>query len=428
MLLAEAVLLLLLAGVPQQAESTIPPDPQPAAQAEEAAALPAARAEEQVSQPGEPAEEEGPRRFYWDDGLWLEAPRLRLRMRIGGELHLDTAAFVAPEELEPLDSETGWRRARLDLRGSIGRRVRYRLRWDAASRAPHLKDAYVDIEFLRLNTYVRSGRFSAVFGLENASSSNDYVFMETSLTQVFVPPQETGFLLHSQGREGNWDVGFSGASNEVTSCVLCDIRGVTARFSRGFELAEGRRVLHAGVNWATRWTGEGDFTRYRARPESFLSPYLVDTGLFQAERVDVGLVEAAFQDGPFALLAEYGGAWTRSVEATDPRFESYYVLAVYTLTGEQRPYSHSSGAFGRPLPASRFLADEGGIGAIEVAARYSYLDLNDQRASGGILRDVTMGANWYPSRSQRVTFNVIRAHRSGIDPLWVFQLRLQWSI
>ena len=275
---------------------------------------------------------------------------------------------------------------------------------------------------------MRSGRFSAVFGLENTASSNDYVFMEKALTHVFVPPQETGFLLHSQGKEGNWDVGFAGASNEVTSCVICDVTGVITRYSRGFKFAEGRRVLHGGINWARRWTGDGDTTRFRSRPESFLAPYLVDTGITNAERVDVAIAEAAFQNGPFALLAEYGSAWTRSVEAENPRFESFYLMAVYALTGEQRPYSDSSGGFGRPRPAKPFFGSEGGVGAIEVAARYSYLDLNDQKITGGILRDVTLGANWYPTTQQRLAFNVIWADRVGFEPLWVFQLRLQWSL
>lgn len=453
MMLSHAVLLFLVAGVPTQdqfpvqqvdllvgqAQELGPPlagqgeqveDPgkQVAVQKEEEPGQAAGQSEEEADPAVAQGEEEGAKRFYWDNGLWLEAPRLHLRMRIGGELHLDTAAFAAPEDLESLDSETGWRRARLDVRGFIGERFRYRLRWDAASNAPHLKDAYLDINFLRLNTYVRSGRFSAVFGLENAASSNDYVFMEQALTQVFVPPQETGFLLHSEGREGNWDIGFAGASNEVTSCVLCDVRGVMGRYSHGFTFSEGRRVVHLGVNWASRRTGDGDLTRYRSRPESFLSPYLVDTGLFQADRVDVGLLETALQSGPIILMGEYGGTWTRTVDVADSHFESFYVAGVYTLTGEQRPYSHSSGGFGRPHPAKPFLGGEHGIGAIEVAARYSYLDLSDGNVAGGVLRDVTLGVNWYPTRAQRAAFNVIRAERGGLEPLWVFQLRLQWSL
>ena len=396
------------------------------AQSEEAEGATADAAQSVAAAKDEAAPDKPGPKLYFDEGLWFEFPRLRWRMRIGGELHADVAGFAAPGDLRPLDTRADWRRARIDLRGFIAKRVRYRLRWDAVGNPPHLKDAYLDIHFLRLNTYIRSGRFSAVFGLESGASSNDFFFMEPSLAKVFVPPQETGFLLHSEGVEGNWDVGFAGASNELASCQVCNVSGFLGRFSRGFTLGREDHLVHGGVNWARRWTTDKDITQFRTRPESFLSPFLVDTGLIPSERVDVGVAEVAYQNGPLVLQAEYTGAWLKAPKANDPHFDGYYLMAAVTLTGETRRYSHSDGSFGRPIPDRPVLG--GGLGAVEVAVRYSFLDLNDARISGGVIEDFTLGVNWFLRHRQRLNFNVIRADRRGFDDLWIFQARLQWSI
>ncbi len=67
----------------------------------------------------------------------------------------------------------------------------------------------------------------------------------------------------------------------------------------------------------------------------------------------------------------------------------------------------------------------GGLGAFEIAARFSYIDLNDKDITGGKLADISFAFNWYPTHATRVSFNVIRADRESWDPVWIFQGRLQ---
>ena len=52
----------------------------------------------------------------------------------------------------------------------------------------------------------------------------------------------------------------------------------------------------------------------------------------------------------------------------------FYVQGSYLLTGEHRPYNRALGIFSGIRPKRNFLED-GGWGAWELAARYSYLDL-----------------------------------------------------
>jgi len=100
MMLAHAVLLLLVAGVPAQEQLPVqqvdllvgqaqelgPPlagqgeqvedlGKKVAVQKEEEPGQAAGQAKEEGGPAAGQAEEEGAKRFYWDNGLWLEAPR-----------------------------------------------------------------------------------------------------------------------------------------------------------------------------------------------------------------------------------------------------------------------------------------------------------------------------------------------------------------
>ncbi len=64
-------------------------------------------------------------------------------------------------------------------------------------------------------------------------------------------------------------------------------------------------------------------------------------------------------------------------------------------------------------------------GAWEVAARFSYLDLDDGSIRGGNLNDVTLGLNWYVSPRIRVMANFVRAHLRNNVTANLFQMRFQ---
>ena len=85
----------------------------------------------------------------------------------------------------------------------------------------------------------------------------------------------------------------------------------------------------------------------------------------------------------------------------------------------------AEGGIPRVRPKRELRDGSGGLGAFEIAARFSYIDLNDKDIKGGKLADVSFAFNWYPTYPTRVSFNVIRADRESWDPVWIFQGRLQ---
>jgi len=98
------------------------------------------------------------------------------------------------------------------------------------------------------------------------------------------------------------------------------------------------------------------------------------------------------------------------------------------LTGEARRYSKNRGTIRRIRPKREFRDGSGGLGAFEIAGRYSYIDLDDQDIDGGRLSTITLGLNWYPSYPTRLSFNVVRADRASWKPVWIFQMRLQLAL
>jgi len=97
--------------------------------------------------------------------------------------------------------------------------------------------------------------------------------------------------------------------------------------------------------------------------------------------------------------------------ASDYTFGGGYVQVAYTLTGENRAYDKKAGGLSRfylgnqgPYERAFLVRDEGGNlfaghGAWEIAARYTYLDLNAgsgaTAVNGGIMEGFSLGLNWF---------------------------------
>ena len=112
--------------------------------------------------------------------------------------------------------------------------------------------------------------------------------------------------------------------------------------------------------------------------------------------------EAAVVFGPFSLQGEYH--WT-TVERTaglgDADLEGGYVFASWFVTGESRPYNAKKGTFGRVKAEN----------AIELAARYSTVDLSEASAAAtnGEEDNYTLGANYYFNPNVRAIVNYVYA-------------------
>jgi phosphate-selective porin OprO/OprP len=368
-------------------------------------------------------------KVHWDDGLHIVAPGKRLRLKLGGEAHIDSAGF-SKEGLETglgrLENGTEWRRARFSTVGTFGKRLRFKFQYDFATvEPPHLKDAWVNFHNLPIPLEIKGGRFKAALGLENYTSGNDLSFMERGLISAFLPTRNTGALLHGDSpvHEIRWAFG---VLKEEDQFGVTDTNQLsfTGRLTKAFRLTNDW-LLHTGVDLAHRKVD--DRVRFLERPESHIAPQFVDTREFPADSVRYLVLEGAAARGPVSIQSEFARAWVDgdSTEGQqDVAFEGFYVFGSYFFTGESRPYSAEEGRFTRVHP-NRTFRDAGGWGALEMAFRFSHLNLNDNNITGGRLNDFTAGLNWYPTHNYRVMVNLIRADQNVLGTVWIVQMRLQ---
>ncbi len=80
--------------------------------------------------------------------------------------------------------------------------------------------------------------------------------------------------------------------------------------------------------------------------------------------------------------------------------------ASWLLTGHSRPYKVSEGIFDRVTPNAS--VGLGGIGAWQIAARLSAIDLTDRGVNGGEERDLTLALNGYLAPNLRPMLDYVR--------------------
>jgi phosphate-selective porin OprO/OprP len=105
-----------------------------------------------------------------------------------------------------------------------------------------------------------------------------------------------------------------------------------------------------------------------------------------------------------------------------------YVSAGWLLTGEHPGYDRTKGTPVKVRPHSPLSFKHGGWGAVELAVRYSYLDLKDGNVNGGRMSVLMPGVNWYWCDHVRWQLNYGFAHVvEGPSPgnLSLFQMRLE---
>jgi phosphate-selective porin OprO/OprP len=165
------------------------------------------------------------------------------------------------------------------------------------------------------------------------------------------------------------------------------------------------RLLHLGVSANYQYSVTSD-VQYKARPESFIAPIVLDTGDINASGAATVAGEAAWVNGPFSLQGEFIQAVVLGTNSTPLSFSGFYGEASMYLTGESRPYDPRTGAFARLIPRHNFNLGRGGAwGAIELAARFSHTDLDDGYVQGGRLNLLMAGVNWYLNPNVRWMLN-----------------------
>ena len=152
----------------------------------------------------------------------------------------------------------------------------------------------------------------------------------------------------------------------------------------------------------------------RSRGEFSNGPVFADTGLIDADQLFTSDVEFAWRRGPFWISTELIDSEVETPTGETLNFGGHHVAATWIATGEMRAYNRHSGVFS-PFPIAQSV-DQGGWGTLELAARWSSLDLNDGPIDGGELDVFSVGANWWLRQSLYLAFDLrrVRNNRDGV--------------
>lgn len=331
-------------------------------------------------------------------------------VNVGGSLHHDFTVGLDSDDALPdaVDTATEIRRARINVSGDIGEVAAYKAEYDFAGDGnAKYKDVTITLKDVGALGNVTAGHFKESFGLEELISENDTTFVERSLLSAFTPSRNHGFSIGQTLADGQLNLtegvfrntddfavesGDDNAWNytfRATSPVMNDEDG----------------VLHAGL--AYTFNNVSDSVSYSSRAVN-QGPTLVDgTGDIPADQAGKVGLELAWVSGPLSVQGEFMNASVDSEDSSDPTFSGYYTQVSYFLTGESRPYDAAKGNFGRVVPES----DDG---AVELAARFSSIDLDDEGVTGGEEDDVTLGVNWYIHTHLRAMLNYVHADLDNV--------------
>jgi phosphate-selective porin OprO/OprP len=350
------------------------------------------------------------------NGLQVKTTDGQFKFGVGGRIQTDFGIY--DQDKQPLGDGIEIRRARLKAYGTLFEDWAYKIEANfETDRGADLTDAWIRYNGLK-PFYVQVGHQKVPFSQQSMTSSNWQVFQERALQDALIDNPQTGrrrlgLTVGSNGDHWNLAAGIFGEGVDDAG-ASDESWGAAGRFVFA-PIVEDTRVLTFGASAYYRDFRNDSPLRYAARPEAHTSgTKLIDTGdLMNVNEMMLYNAETSAVLGPFHAQAEYTGAHVGRKGDTDPEFHGFYVQAGYFLTGESRSYDIKSGKYKRIMP-KRVFGDrsEGGfgLGAWEIAARYSWLDLDDNGVKGGRERDVTAALNWWINPSLLFRFNYVYAN------------------
>lgn len=373
---------------------------------------------------------------YDQEGQRIAAQDFR-RGSVGGSPNRETNAA------QDLSDGAYFRRARLGVEGVFNRDFGYRFVAEFAGSGTEgparINDAWVSYTGFAPFT-VQAGAFSPPANMEDGTSPEDALFIERASASEI--SRSLG------GADGRLGVGIRGATTRWMGALTFTGRTVNDAEVFDSQAALVGRIghllatsddynIHVGLSgtYVFRVADQGfgvnprHAIRLRDRPEARIdSARLIDTGAIDARHASAFGLELGAQYKNLYLQAEdfTFGIDRAAANLSDPQFSGYYVQGSWILTGERRRYNMANGSFQNPRPYSPALGG-GGIGAWELAARFSDMNLNDRQGAagsantldgvrGGDQRIWTLGVNWYPNANMRMTLDYLDIDVRRLNP------------
>lgn len=362
-----------------------------------------------------------------------EADSQKPTIKFTGQVQTDYVWFNQSEANRQTigDAQDGayFRRARIGATGDIWETVEYRIEWDFALRGrPTFLDNWILFKQVPYAKNIKVGRFFEPWSLERFTANRFMTFNERSLLDTFAPARTNGIMAYDAPFEERmtWAAGLFRSTSDQFGGNVGSYSGWagTARVT-GLPYVDEtcgpmHTFLHLGAAYSLRFNGNRTVV-FATTPEvrtqidvGPANPIFVNTLPINSRYYQLIGSEAAWVSGPLSIQGEYAYVPVQQIDGPNLGFQSAYGYVSYFLTGESRPYRKNNGTFDRLIPNTNALkpttatGKPSGIGAWELAARYSFIDTNNHNVNGGELQNVTLGINWYLNPYTRIGLNYVK--------------------
>lgn len=347
-----------------------------------------------------------------------------------------------------LSSGLNARRARIGITGKLAGDWTYTFIYDGGgstdSPASGIQTAQISYTGWKGVIIDLPGYSEPAFTLDTATSSNDIMFLERAVPVNVATNVNTGDFRANTGirifGDRYWlGAYFTGPMNGNSHSNVLENFGAFQRATvqalvgdnyslhLGFGIDELLSAPDSGVGTAKTIT-LSDRPELRIDPTQFVSTGALGSVAHPVQGATIYNPEVAFQYGPFYTQGEYFHYDVERGGLKDANFDGGYLQAAYTLTGEHRSYNPTTGAYSSITPAHPFSLKDGNWGAWEIAARWSYINLNDQfipgtaistqpnAVDGGQETGITVGVNWYVNTYLRFMVNYVHTDFDKANP------------
>jgi phosphate-selective porin OprO/OprP len=356
---------------------------------------------------------------------YFNLEQVKLSGTTGARVEVDGAAFLTSGNLADFNDDIQLRRLRVFAGGDciLVLPVSYFVELGYSAYQFTLNQGYLLFSDIALIGNLQVGQFQPPMGLDLITSSRDITFMEPAAPlQAIAPGIEAGaqigqpvfhdratwalglFVPPAGGIEyGNASSSFGSVVGRITWLPI---------YHPDPDQPSDNRLLHLGLSANVVYSTTSTL-RYQSRPESYIAPYVIDTGDIAANSAGTVGAEVAWVNGPLSLQGELIQSVVSEQGGGSANLGGFYAFASWYLTGESRSYDTQAGAFKRLIPRHNFNFGRGGWGAMELTTRFSHTDLTEGNVHGGRLNLLMSGVNWYLTPHVKWMFNYGFGHVSS---------------
>ena len=331
--------------------------------------------------------------------------------------------------LEGSYSNRMWRRIVLDHEGSFfKKKLFYKFAYSLTGSSQY-KDVYIGYQdnFLSKSFYrVKVGNLKIPYSLQRYSSSKNLSFMERPLgDDAFAISRQLGLelFLYTKLKANLFGLFLSPYTNSIDARRQGDANrvGSAVRATYTYKVSK-RKLLNIGVAFLDE-NLYNHTLRYKQNSESaIMNEKYVATKIKSVSRRNIRNLDIIYLNNRYYCEAGYMDSIVNAKKGSY-HFYSYSLEGSYFLIGQGKRFNTKESKF------SKIKTTRGG--ALELALRYSFINLNDKDEQGGKQSDYNVALNWYLTTEFKMMFNYIRALPQGTKDyngaINIYQMRLLFA-